>query len=321
MPACLATLRVAYHTCVSCPGASSCEHWDEGVKEQFTLRARRRLYRAALGHSHDAPPVIHGRRGTPWRRWHSCPARRRATCGHPAHTSSQDVGWPAPTTHWTTCAATNSASWLQPSQTWLDASALGANQMAAPALAIQFPTCVACFSTDWDGAPMAPLMASVELVSVFTLARMGAGADAESLGILAKVYCTYRLYTSPRRDRVARPRAGAFFWHDRRAAHATPELFFLGRRPSALRRLRYWPVPYLPALFRLCCGRLSRLRAVLRTHRKSTLFPPLSTLALLLPSFIHGSEGDAGGGDESWCSDSSLTFCSEARPLVPWAAL
>ena len=78
-----------------------------------------------------------------------------------------------------------------PNLGWVDASALGVNQMAAPALAIQFPTCIACFSTDWDGAPMAPLMASVELVSVFTLVRMGAGADAlESLGILSKVYTT-----------------------------------------------------------------------------------------------------------------------------------
>ena len=78
-----------------------------------------------------------------------------------------------------------------PNLGWVDASALGVNQVAAPALAIQFPTCIACFSTDWDGAPMAPLMASVELVSVFTLARMGAGADAlESLGILSKVYTT-----------------------------------------------------------------------------------------------------------------------------------
>ena len=78
-----------------------------------------------------------------------------------------------------------------PSLGWRDASVLGVNQVAAPALAIQFPTCIACFSTDWDGAPMAPLMASAELVSMFTLTRMGAGADAlESLGVLAKVYTT-----------------------------------------------------------------------------------------------------------------------------------
>ena len=55
---------------------------------------------------------------------------------------------------------------------------------------------------------MAPLMASVELVSVFTLARMGAGADAESLGILAKVYCTGCTLL---RDAIA--------WQDRVRAH------------------------------------------------------------------------------------------------------
>ena len=104
-----------------------------------------------------------------------------------------------------------------PNLGWLDASVLGVNQMAAPALAIQLPTCVACFSTDWGGAPLAPLMASGVGIFVHSCPHVGAGADAlESLGVLAKVYTTTEAFlgaldTSHRSEPA--PRAWDFYRH------------------------------------------------------------------------------------------------------------
>ena len=76
-----------------------------------------------------------------------------------------------------------------PNLGWLDASALGANQIAAPALTIQYLTCAVFFFTDWEGAPVVQQMADEELGSSFTPACLGTRADIlESQGAFAKVY-------------------------------------------------------------------------------------------------------------------------------------
>ena len=76
-----------------------------------------------------------------------------------------------------------------PNLGWLDASALGANQIAAPALTIQYLTCAVFFFTDWEGAPVVQQIADEELGSSFTPACLGTRADIlESQGAFAKVY-------------------------------------------------------------------------------------------------------------------------------------
>ena len=76
-----------------------------------------------------------------------------------------------------------------PNLGWLDASTFEMNQIAAPALTIQYLTCAVFFFTDWEGAPVVQQMADEELGSSFTLACLGTRADIlESQGAFAKVY-------------------------------------------------------------------------------------------------------------------------------------
>jgi hypothetical protein len=76
-----------------------------------------------------------------------------------------------------------------PNLGWLDASTFEMNQIAAPALTIQYLTCAVFFFTDWEGAPAVQQMANEGLGSSLTLACIGTRADIlESRGSLAKVY-------------------------------------------------------------------------------------------------------------------------------------